>query len=113
MSERVVVGDLSEIIVAGIGVAAVAIGGSRRERLLIVALDELRAGVKKQREDPVGMRAKRTEVPECVETVVSAASRVLNRRLESEPVAVDAAEKGERRHVRHVTPYSWQVKQAL
>src|SRR5215831_18893573 len=113
LREGVVVGNLGEVIVAGISVPAVAVRSFRRERFLVVALDQLSSGPEKNREDPVRVGSKRPEIAERVKAVVAPPLSVSERCLERQPVAVNTPEKREGRHVRHVTPYSWQVKQAL
>ncbi len=84
---RVVVGDLREVVVARVGVAAVAVRGVGRERLLVVALDRFDARLEQDREDAVGVRTEGAEVAEGEESLRAPAAGVGDRRRERAGVA--------------------------
>ena len=85
------------MVVARIGVAAVAVVGVGREGLLVVPLDAGDARLEKNGEDAVRVRAEGPEISEGVERVRSPVARALDRGFEGACVAVDAAEEGETR----------------
>src|SRR5262245_6919406 len=99
------------MVVARIRVTASTVLGAFRERLFVVSLDRLDAGVSEDRKDPVRVGTERAEIAQRVHRIGAPVVRGLAGGLDRPRVAVDAAEEREPPHVRHVTPYSWQVKQ--
>ncbi len=108
VGQGVVVADLGEVVVSGVGVAAGAVVEAVADGVIVVALHhEEVLGVAKEGEDPVRVRAEAAHVAEAVDLVGAAAAGVVEGGLQAQVVIVDAAEEGDQ--VRHVTPSTKQV----
>src|ERR1700674_3831060 len=94
MASGVVIGDGREMIVARVGIAAVAVLASGRQRLLVVALDGPHAAGEQQRPDPLRLGAEAAEVAQAVDRLRTAPRGVREHRGKRQVVAVDAAEDG-------------------
>src|SRR5215210_1074375 len=97
LPRRVAVGDPGEMVVARIGVAAVAVLAAGGERLLVIALDRPYVPLDEQGPDLLGIRAEAAEVAQAVDRLGSAAGGVLEQRAQAVVVVVDAAEDGDAR----------------
>src|SRR5207245_5287540 len=86
---RVIVRNPRVMVVARIGVAAVAIGRSARERLFVIALNAGDSALDQQLRDAVGMRTERAEVAEEEGRVTAAPLDVVKRGDESVVIRVD------------------------
>jgi hypothetical protein len=93
--EGVSVADRREVIVARVGVAALAVGEARADRVVVVALNAEDAVIAEQGEDAVRVRPERPEVAQAVDRVNSSPADVVQGRGEGEVIAVDAAEDGD------------------
>ncbi len=85
------------MVVARVGVAAVAVLAARRQGLLVVALDRQHPALLEERPDLVGVGAEAAEVAQAVERFGAAARGVVEERCERVGVVVDAAEDGDLR----------------
>ena len=70
VAERVVVAEAGEMVVARVGVVALAVGKAVADRVVVVALDAQDAVVAQQRKDAVGVRL--TSLPLTAEAVYRA-----------------------------------------
>ena len=110
--EGVAVREPREVVVARIGVAALAVVESARDRIVVVPPHHADVMVDEEREDPVRVGAERPEVAEAVERVRPPGGGVLDRGRQRQVVAVDAPEDGDparfgfRRHPARC-PRSW------
>ena len=96
------------MIVARVGVAAVAVDGGRRDRLVVVAAHDAHAVLAQQRKDPIGMRPEPAEVAEAEHGLRVTSARVGQHGRQRLGVRVHAAEHGDATVLahafRHVAP---------
>jgi len=108
MRDRVGVADAREVVVARVGVTAVAVGGGRRDRLVVVAPHDAHAVGAQQREHAIGVRTEAAEVAEAKDGVGVAPARVGQDGGERLGVRVHAAEDRDAatlaHALRHVAP---------
>ena len=83
------------MVVARIGVAAVAVLAAEGERLLVVALDREHASLGEEGPDLFGVGPEAAEVAQAVDGLGAAAAGVLQQRGQGKVVVVDAAEDGD------------------
>ena len=94
VGRRVFVGDRGEVIVARIGVPAVAVLAATRQRLLVVALDAPDPALLEQRPDLLRPGTEAAEIAETVHGLGTTSPRILQQRRQRKVVAVRAAEHG-------------------
>jgi hypothetical protein len=87
--EREVVHELRELVVAGVGVAAAAVGVAPADGHVVVAGDDRDVVVEQQRPDGVGLRAIAAEVTEAVELLGPSSVRVRHEGAQRVGVGVD------------------------
>src|SRR5262249_9138079 len=92
MQRCVIIGELREMIVLRVGIAAVTVAPSKPKRFLGVPHDRLDTEALQDGEDPLGMRPERAQVAEAEERLGAAPQRVAARLLQCEVVAVDSSE---------------------
>ena len=92
VGEGVLVADACEVIVARVGVAAAAVGLALRERLVVVALDGENAVSLQQGKHLVRVGPEAAHVSEAEHRFDAAMAGVLEGRVKSQRVVVDAAE---------------------
>ena len=102
VGQRVVVGQLGEVVVAGVGVAAGAVLGGAPDGLVVVAAHADDRVTTQALDAAVGVRAEATGVAQEVEVVGAASAGVLDQCVEGEPVVVDPAEDSD--HIRQEKP---------
>ena len=90
--EGVPIAEAREVVVAWVGVAALAVVEASGEAVVVVAGQSLNAVLVKEREDEVRIGAERAEIAKAVESFGAAGPRISNRGLEGEMVRVDPAE---------------------
>jgi len=93
--ERVLVTDLGKVIVAWVGVAALAVVELVADRVVVVALDAKDFVFAQEFETAVRARAKATEVAQAVDRVDVALLRILQRNRQSKVIAINASETGD------------------
>ncbi len=93
-SQRVIVADLGEVVVARIGVATLAIVQAVADGVVVVALNTRNPFGSKNLQAPIGVRAKTAEVSQAVNRFDSARPGIEDRSRQCQMVAVDAAEAG-------------------
>src|SRR5262249_2970370 len=84
-----------EVVVARVRVAALAIGQLVADRVVIIALDTGDVRFVQPWEDAIGVWTEGAEVAEAVADLHAAPAGVLERRLQRQVVAVQAAEDGD------------------
>jgi len=96
------------VVVARVGVAAVAVGGARRHRLVVVAAHDADVVLAQQRKDAVGMRPESAEVTEAEDGLGVTPARVGQHGGQRLGVRVHTAEDGDApvlaHAFRHVAP---------
>ena len=95
VSKRVVVAKLSEIIVARIGVATLAIVELVADRVVVVALDANNAPITQYFQAPIGVRPECATITQAIKLVDTPPLGVVAGGGQGEVVAVDAAEAGD------------------
>ena len=93
VGHRVDIADARIVVVARIGVAAVAVRRARRDRLVVVAAHDADVVRAQQRHHARRMRPEAAEVAEAANRLGTPRPGVGERRLEREIVAVDAAQE--------------------
>src|SRR4051812_48043200 len=76
------IGELSEVIVARVGVPAAAIGAALREGLVVISSDRADLELVQDRIDLPGIRTEAAEIAEAEDSRCTARARVLRRRAE-------------------------------
>jgi hypothetical protein len=66
MAVRVEIGEAGKIVVSRIGVAALAIGEVVPYRVVVIALDDVDAGIAKERKHLVGIGTESSEIAEAI-----------------------------------------------
>ena len=85
------------MVVARVGVAALAVGQAVADRMVIVALDALYAPVDEEWKDPIGMGPEGAEIAQAVASLDVSAPSVVQGGGEGQVIAVDAANDGDAR----------------
>src|SRR5712692_2668729 len=75
--QGVLITEPGEVVVARIGIAALAVGQVVAYGVIVVALDALNAGIAEQRKNAIGMRAKSAKVAEAAATIHATATSVV------------------------------------
>ena len=100
-AQRVLVADLREVVVAGVGVAALAVVQLVADRVVVVALDAVNIVVAQQLQAAIRIGAETAKVAQAIDRVDAASARVVDCGFQSEMIAVDAAETGDSLLVGH------------
>jgi hypothetical protein len=85
---------LSELIVAWVGIAALAVIEGISHGIIVVSLDALDFMIEQEGEDSIGVRAERSHVTQAIDRVDASSSDFLKSSLQSEVVAVESTEQG-------------------
>ena len=92
---RVLITDLSELVVARIGVAALTVLKVIADAVVVVSLDARDVVLIEQGEDAIRVRPEGSQIAQAVQPLGTARGRVSNRRFEGEVVVVDAAKESD------------------
>ena len=93
--ESVIIGEFSEIVVARVGVAALTIGKSVADRVIVVSLHDWNCCLTQNLANSIGKRTECSKISKAIESPDPGRSRVFEESFESEIVAVDTPEKGD------------------
>ena len=91
VGERIVVADLCKVIIAWIGVAALAVVEIVADGMVVVALNAPNLMGRQEGKHAIGMRAKGAKIPQAIQCVHAAAARIIQGGLQRQVVVVDAA----------------------
>src|SRR5262245_17738798 len=97
------------MVVARVGVAALAVAQAIADGVVVVALDALNVVFVQEGKDPVRVRTEGTQVAQAEARLRAAAAGVADGVFQCEVIAVDAAEDGDPAVFRHrdARPRSW------
>ena len=95
MLKGVIVTDPSKMVVARVGVTALAIGQIITDRMVVIALDALDVSFTEQRHDPVRMWTEGAQVAEAEASIHAAPANVAQGRAQGKIVAVNPAKDGD------------------
>ena len=95
VAERVLVADLSKMIIARVGVAALAVVELVANRVVVVALDADDVVIAQEFEAAIRTRAKAAEVAEAIHGVNTPLTRIVDGSGQGEVIAINAAEAGD------------------
>src|SRR5262249_24690119 len=93
--QGVLIANLCEMVVAWIGVAALAVGEIVADGMIGISLNALHAVFVKQGKDAVRMRAESTEIAEAIDGVHAAPANVPEGGVQGQVIAVHAPEDGD------------------
>ena len=95
IGQRIVVTDLSKVVVCRICVAALAVIESMADGVIVIALHALDLILIQQRKDSVGMGAKSSQVTEAINRIDSTLPGISKGSFERQVIAVDSAQAGD------------------
>ena len=94
IGQRIVVTDLSKVVVCRIRVAALAVIESMADGVIVIALHALDLILIQQRKDSIWMGTESSQVTQAVNRLDSTVAGILESGFQSQVVAVDSAQAG-------------------
>ena len=94
VGERVVIANLSIVVVLGIRVPALAIIEGMSDRMVVVTLDTLDVVLVEQRKDTVRIRAEGTQITQAINRINATLCGIAESDFQCQVIAVDSAQTG-------------------